>query len=120
MKSRILSRALCLGMATAFALPVAGIAVAQETLETVHVTAPAGVKPIALLSSATGLTERQVKMVLGNRSAYAEYQTEYDAADRSLRKALGPEIYQRVKFRHELSPQDVQKLTAMANAHNGR
>ncbi|MGH8113816.1 MAG: hypothetical protein ACREPS_01990 [Rhodanobacteraceae bacterium] len=120
MKTRILSRVLCLGIAAAFALPVAGTAVAQQTLQTIHVHAPAGVHPVALLSNATGLTERQVQMVLGDRSSYAGYKASYDAADRKFEKALGPEIYQHVKSRHELSPQDVQNLTAMTNARKAQ
>ncbi|MGH9599762.1 MAG: hypothetical protein ACRD27_07835 [Terracidiphilus sp.] len=119
MNAKLLSRALCLGMAAAFALSFAATAVAQQALEAVHVKATPTADPIALLSEASGLTERQVEMVLGYRSAYAGYDASYPFAARRLEKAVGPEIYQHLKSRHELSAQDVQSLTAMIDANNG-
>ncbi|MGH9599761.1 MAG: hypothetical protein ACRD27_07830 [Terracidiphilus sp.] len=120
MNAKLLGRALCLGMAAAFALPFAATAVAQQTLETIHVKAPAGVDPIALLSRATGLTQRQIQMVLGCRTCSDEYASGgYQSVDRKFEKALGPEIYQHVKSQHELSAQDVQNLTAMTSDRKG-
>lgn len=116
MNVRILNRALGLGIAVALTLPIAGTAVAQQTLQTIHVQAPTGTHPIALLSAATGLTERQVQMVLGDRTSYAGYQASYDSADTTFKKALGPEIYQHAKVQHELTVEDVQKLGAMTSA----
>lgn len=120
MKTRILSRALCLGLAAAFTLPVAGTAMAQQTLKTVQVHAPAYVRPVALLSEATGLTDRQVQMVLGDRTSYAGYQARYDSDNEKFEKALGPEIYKHVKSEHELSAQDVQNLIAMIDARKAK
>jgi hypothetical protein len=120
MNARILNRALCLGIATAFTLPIAGTAVAQQTLQTVHVRAPTGAHPVALLSGASGLSERQVQMVLGDRTSYAGYQASYDAADATFKKALGPEIYQHAKVEHELTVEDVQKLGAMTSARKAK
>ena len=45
------------------------------------------------LAAATGLSERQVQMVVGARTAYAEYRTSYDRAEARLVKALGEERY---------------------------
>jgi hypothetical protein len=45
------------------------------------------------LAAATGLTERQVQMVLGARTAYAEYRTSYNWAEKRLVKALGEARY---------------------------
>lgn len=119
MNARILSRALCFGLAAAFAMPFAGTAVAQQTLETIHVKAPAGVQPIALLSQASGLSERQIQMVLGNRTSYAGYEASYDIASKRFEQAVGPEIYQHAKSQHELSERDVQNLIAMGSARKG-
>jgi hypothetical protein len=46
------------------------------------------------LSAATGLTERQVQMVVGAHTAYAEYRTSYDWARRRMVQVLGPARYE--------------------------
>lgn len=115
MNVKIFNRALCLGIVAALALPVATTAAAQQNLGTVEVKA-AEINPIALLSQATGLTEREVQMVLGNRTSYAGYVASYDFVDRRLQQAIGPEMYQHLKQYGELTGQHVQNLTAMVNA----
>ena len=45
------------------------------------------------LAAATGLSERQVQMVVGGRTAYAEYRTSYDRVEQRFVKALGEERY---------------------------
>ena len=105
---RILQRAMCVGIAAALALPAASTAMAQE-----------GINTIDLLAQASGLTSRQVQMVLGNRSAYAEYPISYDFVDRKFRDAVGPDIYRNLKERGELSAQHVRNLMAIANARHG-
>ena len=45
------------------------------------------------LSAATGLTERQVQMVVGAHTAYAEYLTSYDWARQRMIKVLGRQRY---------------------------
>jgi hypothetical protein len=45
------------------------------------------------LAAATGLSERQVQMVVGARTAFAEYRTSYDRIERHFVKALGEERY---------------------------
>jgi hypothetical protein len=45
------------------------------------------------LAAATGLSERQVQMVVGGRTAYAEYRTSYDRVEKRFVKALGEERY---------------------------
>jgi len=49
---------------------------------------------ISDLSAATGLTERQVQMVVGAHTAYAEYRTSYDWARRRMVQALGQARYE--------------------------
>ena len=45
------------------------------------------------LAAATGVSERQVQMVVGARTAYAEYRTSYDRVEARFIKALGEERY---------------------------
>ena len=45
------------------------------------------------LASTTGLSERQVQMVLGGRTAYAEYRTSYNRVERTFINALGEDRY---------------------------
>ena len=60
---------------------VPGLALAGSSLE------------IHNLAAATGLSERQVQMVVGARTAYAEYRTSYDRVEARFIKALGEERY---------------------------
>ncbi|MFL6591843.1 MAG: hypothetical protein ACJ8GK_03940 [Luteimonas sp.] len=56
----------------------------------------AGASPsshLADLAAQTGLSERQVQMVVGGHTAYAEYLTQYDWARRRMISTLGPERY---------------------------
>jgi hypothetical protein len=115
MNTRIFNRALCLGIAAALALPVAGNAFAQQTLGVVEVGAHEG-NAIAMLSEATGISERQIQMVLGDRTYYAGYVASYDFVDQRLRRSIGPEMYRHLKQQGELTALDVQNLTAMVNA----
>jgi hypothetical protein len=46
------------------------------------------------LSAATGLTERQVQMVVGAHTAYAEYLTSYEWARRRMVEVLGQSRYE--------------------------
>ena len=48
---------------------------------------------VSEVAGATGLTERQVKMVFGCHTAYAEYRTSYDRVEARFIKALGEERY---------------------------
>ena len=45
------------------------------------------------LADATGLTERQVQMVVGAHTAFAEYKTSYEWARRRFVSALGEKRY---------------------------
>ena len=45
------------------------------------------------LAAQTGLSERQVQMVVGGHTAYAEYLTQYDWARRRMISRLGPDRY---------------------------
>jgi hypothetical protein len=51
------------------------------------------VAQISDLAAMTGLTERQVQMVVGAHTAYAEYLTTYDWARRRFISKLGEERY---------------------------
>lgn len=45
------------------------------------------------LAAASGLTTREVQMVLGTRTAFAEYRTSFNRARKQLIEAVGPERY---------------------------
>ena len=52
--------------------------------------------PIGDLSKVTGLSERKVQMILGNRTAFAEYPYTYDRALEKFVDAVGDTNYQRL------------------------
>ena len=51
---------------------------------------------IQQLSEHTGLSERKVQMILGNRTSFAEYPSTYQRSVEKFRSALGEENYQRL------------------------
>lgn len=60
-------------------------------------TAPAFAgSPISELADYTGLSERKVRMVLGNRTAFAEYRYTYDRSLAQFKRALGNDRYERL------------------------
>lgn len=52
--------------------------------------------PVEELASQTGLSERKVKMILGDRTAYAEYPYTYDRSLKQFKAAIGEANYQRL------------------------
>ena len=61
------------------------------------VTAPAwAADPVGDLSKITGLTERKVSMIVGNRTAFAEYPYTYDRALDKFVSAVGKDNYNRL------------------------
>lgn len=59
------------------------------------VSAPAfaGDDPCKVLAQETGLSERKVNMILGNRTSYAEYRYTYDRSVAQLRREIGEGRY---------------------------
>lgn len=102
---KLFQRAMCIGIAAALALPVATTATARDSVNTIE-----------LLSHASGLTVRQVMMVLGNPTAFGGYKSGYEIVDNRLRRTVGPEIYRQLKLRRELTPKQTRDLIAMAAA----
>jgi len=71
------------------------------------VTAPAwAADPVGDLSKITGLTERKVSMVLGNRTAFAEYPYTYDRAYKKFVAAIGRDNYDRLMDGEAVALQD--------------
>lgn len=72
---------------------LASIAVAMMV-----VTAPAWAaeNPVRELARETGLSERKVQMILGTRTAFAEYTYTYDRALEKFKAGIGEERYQRL------------------------
>ena len=54
------------------------------------------------IASATGLTERQVQMVFGGHTAYAEYLTTYDWARHRVIHVLGTQRYNELMAGREI------------------
>jgi hypothetical protein len=54
------------------------------------------------VAGATGLTERQVQMVFGGHTAYAEYLTSYEWARHRVIRVLGAERYNDLMAGHEI------------------
>lgn len=52
--------------------------------------------PFRQLSEESGLSERKVHMILGTRTAYAEYPYTYERSVAKLRKAIGAQRYDRL------------------------
>ena len=51
---------------------------------------------VAQLARETGLTERNVRMVLGARTPYAEYRVMYSRVERQFKRAVGEHNYDRL------------------------
>jgi len=51
---------------------------------------------VAQLARETGLTERNVRMVLGARTPYAEYRVMYSRVERQFKQAVGEHNYDRL------------------------
>ena len=54
---------------------------------------------VAGLARETGLTERNVRMLLGARTAYPEYRIVYNRVDREFKEAIGEVRYERLTGR---------------------
>lgn len=74
------------------------------------VAAPAwaGDDPVGDLSKITGLTERKVTMIVGNRTAFAEYPYTYDRALRKFVASVGRENYDRLMNGEAVALRDTQ------------
>lgn len=57
---------------------------------------------VSEIAGATGLTERQVKMVFGGHTAYAEYLTSYEWARHRAMTVLGAQRYNELMAGHEI------------------
>ncbi|MCA0297498.1 MAG: hypothetical protein LCH68_00620 [Proteobacteria bacterium] len=51
---------------------------------------------VAQLARETGLTERNVRMVLGARTPYAEYRVVYNRVERQFKRAVGEDNFDRL------------------------
>jgi hypothetical protein len=66
--------------------------------------AVAGEDIIGALSEETGLTERQVKMVVGARSGHAAYLASYDQVQRRFVRSVGQDRYEALLARQQAEP----------------
>lgn len=71
-------------------------------LMAVSAPALAGDDPCKLLAQETGLSERKINMILGNRTSFAEYPYTYQRSVEKLRKAIGEGRYDHLMNNGEL------------------
>jgi len=57
---------------------------------------------VAQLAQETGLSERNVRMVVGGRTAYAEYRVIFNRVDRQFKEAVGEVRYEQITGRKPL------------------
>ncbi|MFC3550917.1 hypothetical protein ACFOLC_07780 [Lysobacter cavernae] len=67
--------------------------------------------PVGDLAQITGLSERKVQMILGNRTAFAEYTYTYDRSLKKFVAAVGKDNYRRLLDGEEVAIRDVQGRT---------
>ena len=75
--------------------------------------AAAPVAQISALAAATGLSERQVKMVVGGHTAYSEYRTSYDWARRRFVQVLGVRRYNELMAGGEIALDNGQRVAML-------
>jgi hypothetical protein len=66
---------------------------------------------VAELAGMTGLTERQVRMVVGGHTAYAEYLTQYDYARRRFVQVLGADRYNELMAGRDIVLDDGRRVS---------
>jgi hypothetical protein len=89
------------------------LALLAATLAAISAPAFAGDDPCSQLARETGLSERKVNMILGNRTSFAEYPYTYERSVATLRKAIGAARYDQLMNNSNLVAASVD---AKANA----
>ena len=113
---------LMLTLLAAIALP----ATAQEVkdLAPVPISGYAATQEITVkeLADYTGLSERNVAMVVGARTPYAEYRTSFNRVERQFKRALGEERYNDLMAgrRIQLDDQQASSLASVGTTHQTR
>lgn len=113
---------LMLTLLAAIALP----ATAQEVkdLAPVPISGYAATQEITVkeLADYTGLSERNVAMVVGARTPYAEYRTSFDRVERQFKRALGEERYNDLMAgrRIQLDDQQASSLASVGTTRQTR
>lgn len=110
-------QALCFGIASALALPIAGVALAQQPAAGLQVS-PGSTDLMALLARASGMSTWQIQTLLGDRSLAPA--ADHDKLALKFRTAVGPGIYQRLEEGDGLTSVDTQRLIALAEARANR
>jgi hypothetical protein len=77
----------------AIAVAIAATVVLSTPVFAQKVTSAETIRAVALQS---GLSERKVRMLVGNRSGFAEYRATYQRSQEKLIRAIGQDNYQRL------------------------
>jgi hypothetical protein len=72
------------------------LALLAASLVAISAPAFAGDNPVEVLSQQTGVTERHVRMLIGNRTPYPEYRFAYDRELKKFKAGIGEANYQRL------------------------
>ena len=113
---------LMLTLLAAIALP----ATAQEVkdLAPIPISGHAATQEITVkeLADYTGLSERNVAMVVGARTPYAEYRTSFNRVERQFKRALGEERYNDLMAgrRIQLDDQQASSLASVGTTRQTR
>ena len=75
---------------------------------------------VAQLARETGLTERNVRMVLGARTPYAEYRVMYNRVERQFKRAVGEDNYDRLMRGESVVIQRAATHDAVATQGRGK
>ena len=78
------------------------LALLTAALMAVSAPALAGDDPCKQLAQETGLSERKINMILGNRTSFAEYPYTYQRSVEKLRRAIGEGRYDHLMNNGEL------------------
>lgn len=78
------------------------LALLTAALMAASAPALAGDNPCKLLAQETGLSERKINMILGNRTSFAEYPYTYQRSVEKLRRAIGEGRYDHLMNNGEL------------------
>lgn len=77
---------------------------------------------VANLARETGLTERNVRMLLGARTPYPEYRIVYSRVDRQFKEAIGDVRYERLTGRQANPPrvEDLGQARVVVRKRSGK
>lgn len=98
------------------------LALLAASLAAMSAPAFAGDDPCSQLARETGLSERKINMILGNRTSFAEYRYTYERSVEKLRESIGEGRYDQLMNNHNLiaASVDTKALALLAALDENR